>query len=487
MNEFTLIVPFYRNCAMLKRQVEEWNQYPAGVKVICVDDGSPEPALPIVGAGLKPAPTANVQVYRIGIDIPWNRNGARNLGAKQSTTEWIVQIDIDHILPADAAEALLRCDPNPKCWYRFPRWRRGTADATRKKDALPDDVDYGMIHPHVDSYLVRNKTYWKTGGYDEDYSGVLGGGGEFLKRLSAVAQLEILQPPIRLEVYTRSEIADASDWSLSRDSAEYSARKRHKAQTGDTVPKNPLRFPWERQEMSKYPDVIGEFGTVDALLTGKSIARLGDGELKLTHGGEYAREPVNAKLGAELADVLQQPHKDCLVGVPTMDPNGPKYENWLRHKKRFSELIYSGGFQTRPYHSAFISRPDSAPWINTVEYAAQIARLWKDKHVAVLCEPTNSILKVVRVGAKHVSPVVCPHREAYAEIDRLEAEIIAATPEIALLSCGPTATCLANRLAARGIQAIDIGSAGGFLLKLLAGSHPRWQRPDEWSSQEEAV
>jgi len=66
---------------------------------------------------------------------------------------------------------------------------------------------------------------------------------------------------------------------------------------------------------------------------------------------------------------------------------------------------------------------------------------------------------------KHVA---CPHSEAYGKIDELEQAIVETEPTIALLSCGPTATCLANRLALRGIQAIDVGSAGGYLLKLLA-------------------
>jgi hypothetical protein len=175
-----------------------------------------------------------------------------------AATEWIVQIDIDHILPADSAMALLDfLNPGSalspqhsalnKHWYRFPRWRRGRADETRKKDRLADDCEYGEIHPHVDSYLVRREIYWKTGGYDEDYAGALGGGNMFLRRLEKVQPVALLPAPIRLEVYTRSEIQDASDWSLSRDKTVISARRRAKEARGDVQPKNPLRFPWERQ------------------------------------------------------------------------------------------------------------------------------------------------------------------------------------------------------------------------------------------------
>lgn len=262
MNDLTLIVPFYRNSAMLRRQVEEWKKYPPCIMVICVDDGSPEPALPIITGSTErewidvtdhdvtvpySEPPQSIQLYRISVDIPWNREGARNLGAHHAKTEWIIQVDIDHILPADAVEKLLNYKLDRNRWYRFPRWRRGRADATRKKDRLPDESEYGPIHPHVDSYLVRREIYWKTGGYDEDYSGALGGGNAFLKRLEEVQHVELLPPPIRLEVYTRSVIPDASDWSLSRDTSEWRARRQRKETAGDTTPKNPLRFSWVRE------------------------------------------------------------------------------------------------------------------------------------------------------------------------------------------------------------------------------------------------
>jgi hypothetical protein len=41
---------------------------------------------------------------------------------------------------------------------------------------------------------------------------------------------------------------------------------------------------------------------------------------------------------------------------------------------------------------------------------------------------------------------------------------------VALLSCGPTATCLANRLARRGIQGVDMGSVGGMLVRLMTAA-----------------
>ncbi len=215
-----------------------------------------------------------------------------------------------------------------------------------------------------------------------------------------------------------------------------------------------------------YPNVIGEFETVAELIKGKSIARVGDGELKLMYGQSYFREPPSIYLARELLDLVRSPHENCLVGIPTMAPNGPKYKNWLRHAGRFAKVLD----HRATYHSAFITRPDSAPWINTIEVAKKLEEVWRDRRVAVLSEPGNKILKAVGLSAKKVKRIHCPSDNAYNEIDRLEAEIIARKPDVAILSCGPTATCLANRLAIEGIQAIDIGSAGGYLLRLLYSS-----------------
>jgi hypothetical protein len=245
LGALTLIVPYYRNRRMLERQVREWNGYPAGVQVVLVDDGSPEPALPIVNDFLDPHARSRVAVYRILEDVPWNREGARNLGAHVASTPWIVHVDIDHILPAIAAALLLRTQVDPRHWYRFHRWRVGAADATRRKDKIADQVEFGEIHPHVDSYLVRKGIYWEIGAYDEAFAGCLGGGSDFLRRLEARQAVQLLPPAIALHVHTRHSIPDASDWSLSRDTSEGKRRARMK-RAGSMVPVPPLRFPWTR-------------------------------------------------------------------------------------------------------------------------------------------------------------------------------------------------------------------------------------------------
>lgn len=243
----TLVVPYYRQPLMLARQVREWNSYPEGWKIILVDDGSPEPALPVVQRGAYDALLKDkLRLYRIGVDIPWNRGGARNLGAHVCETDWLVHVDIDHLLPKEAATKLLKATVQTGCWYRFPRWRVGRADDTRRKDKISPDCEFGKIHEHVDSYLITKKLYWSTGGYNEVFSGCLGGGGAFLHRLEKrfAGPPSLLPDGIPLHVYTRTVVQDSSDWALSRDPAEYAARKRIHGEMSDPI--RPLNFPWER-------------------------------------------------------------------------------------------------------------------------------------------------------------------------------------------------------------------------------------------------
>lgn len=249
MDGFSLVVPFYLNGRMLEEQIRVWEQYPAAVRIVLVDDGSPEPACDIVLAHASVALRERISLYRIGVDIPWNRGGARNLGTVQAQTDWILHVDIDHVLPAGCVQPLLDFAPDPGRWYRFERFRNGRADDTRRKDKIADDVEFGRIHPHIDSYLCTRDLYWRAGGYDEDFSGCLGGGSPFLKQLERLAAPAMAPTDAHLVVWTRSKAEDASDRTLSRDRTEYARRKREKERTGRTRPERPLRFTWSREDL----------------------------------------------------------------------------------------------------------------------------------------------------------------------------------------------------------------------------------------------
>lgn len=243
----SMIVPYYRQPKMLALQLAAWAQYSpealACLRFIIVDDCSPEPARAVLEAAPVP-----VELYRVLRDVPWNRSMARNLGSHVAKTPYLLHLDTDHILPPDSADALALWVPDisPRRWYKFRRFRVGRADDTRNKDAIPRGQEFGEIKPHVDSYLCSKHTYWEVGGYDEDYAGCLGGGGAFLRQLAKTAPETMAPPDVHLHVYTRDKAPDSSISTLSRDTAEYSRRRRIKERAGNIKAKNPMRCAWER-------------------------------------------------------------------------------------------------------------------------------------------------------------------------------------------------------------------------------------------------
>jgi hypothetical protein len=214
-----------------------------------------------------------------------------------------------------------------------------------------------------------------------------------------------------------------------------------------------------------YPVCLGEHETIRAVAKGRSLARLGDGEFKIAFGHGYCREPQNAKLSEEVRNVLLSPTPGCLVGIPTMDPDGVRYWNWQRHQVRYAGLL--NGSRVK-YYSAFTGRPECAQWIDNKEYVQSVAALWKGKHAAVVCELEGSMLNAVAYGSAKITHIECPFREAYSVIDGLEQAVVDCKPDIAILAAGPTATCLANRLQKRGVQAVDLGSGGKFYCRWLS-------------------
>ena len=215
--------------------------------------------------------------------------------------------------------------------------------------------------------------------------------------------------------------------------------------------------------MDAWPDVLDEFQTIKLLQEQYSLARMGDGEIKLAAGAGYVREPPNEALAAELCAILTYPHERCLVGIPRIFKQSPKYSNWVSRIPQFLPFLSPNVH----YVSAFVSRPDSAPAIMTIEYAEAVQKMWAHKKVTLLSEPSNSLATLIPRTARKYTHVPAPHDHAYAHIGRLEKACLRGAPDVVILSAGPTATCLASRLAARGVQAIDLGSAGGFLLRLL--------------------
>ena len=208
--------------------------------------------------------------------------------------------------------------------------------------------------------------------------------------------------------------------------------------------------------------VTGEEKTLDAVLAGQSIARYGDGELNNLEGKKCVPQLMVPGLAEELRTVIRASRENFIVGIPYVDSRMPpeKQRSWEHYLPRFEPFLN----KKSPYYSAFITRPDSAPWIGTAAYFDKVQSLWKGQEVALVWGGYRSLYPdfLRKTGAARVHSVIVSYEDAYAQIDDTERRILATGANTVLLCAGPTATCLAYRLSLRGVHAIDLGHIGLF-------------------------
>lgn len=207
-----------------------------------------------------------------------------------------------------------------------------------------------------------------------------------------------------------------------------------------------------------YPDVIDEFETLDLVLAGKSIARYGDGEFNLVRGGNCVSQRSVPAIRAELTAILQWSRPNLLVAVPRIDERSPKNVNWVKCCSHYGAYLNP----RMKYYSAFITRPDSAPWISSKDYFDKVESLWAGKDITMVYGSQRSLSKEfpAMLSAKSIAVVECDYAHTYPKISNIERSIWDAGNKIVLLMCGPTATCLASRLAQKDYHAIDLGHIG---------------------------
>lgn len=178
-------------------------------------------------------------------------------------------------------------------------------------------------------------------------------------------------------------------------------------------------------------------------------------------GGAAISQKADPDLAVELRVILSR-YDGCIVGIPNFRRT-PNQATWAKYAAgEFRDL-----FGQDLYGSAFITRPDNAPWIDTPEYWAKVRALWQDQHVALVAGNQKSITQDMlrATGATTSAFIECHERDAFEQVDWLEEELrgSALSGRLVLLCCGATATVLAARLARRGIRALDLGHIGMFM------------------------
>lgn len=245
MPDLTLIFPYYINPQMLSLHFAAWvdwaDKRKQRLEVIIVDDGSPEhPAAGVERPDRLPA----IRIYRVLEDRPWWQHGCRNLGAHEASDGWLLLTDMDHMLTEESARALFkRMDQgelDEGTVYMLDRVEADTGQPTLDPNGNPK--------PHPNSFLMTRETYWRIGGYDEDWCGVYGTDSLFRERCFRIGRRGHLNIP--LVRYWRDIVPDASTNGLPRKEGRDPLAKAKvlaaKKARGEEDSIKVLQFEWER-------------------------------------------------------------------------------------------------------------------------------------------------------------------------------------------------------------------------------------------------
>jgi hypothetical protein len=201
--------------------------------------------------------------------------------------------------------------------------------------------------------------------------------------------------------------------------------------------------------------VLSEDETLDAALSGQSISRVGEGELKFAiRRMNLKSQAYDARLAGEIKSVLTKPGP-FLPCLPRNYPGMPNEAFW----RKFEAADYRAHYTQAAYGSAFITRPDMVNAIDRPDYWTRVRTLWAGRDV-VLASHGQKVLPMSEAAS--VRLVKTLPVGAYAEIDRIEEEIGKPSGPV-FLAIGATATALAARLARKGVWALDVGHMGHFM------------------------
>ena len=156
MPALSMITHVYNSQASVDHHLALWKDYSQAlrdsIEFIVIDDFS-TPELVIDRGPL------NLRHFRVDDDIDWNMPGCRNLAAITASSPWMLYFDADNVIPPEQLSHLVAAlgTLDERTLYVFRRIHDG------------EEVD-----PHINSFLISRKGFFRAGGYDEDFAGHYG-------------------------------------------------------------------------------------------------------------------------------------------------------------------------------------------------------------------------------------------------------------------------------------------------------------------------
>ncbi|MBW7570549.1 GT-D fold domain-containing glycosyltransferase [Succinivibrio faecicola] len=209
--------------------------------------------------------------------------------------------------------------------------------------------------------------------------------------------------------------------------------------------------------------------TVDTLISSdKSIARFGDGEIKIISGESIEFQEYDAYLATRLKSILENKNDRVMVGInydyyypdiqlllPTVACfyriNSPKLRKNMNPYLNWNSQYYSAAF-TQLY--MFYQNMD----FDT--YFEKLRQIWNKKDVLIVAckELVNTIKYNIFDNANKTDYFFAPNKNAFSKYDEIYKGIKNySNKTLVILMLGPTAKVLADDLSKDGYRALDLG------------------------------
>ena len=198
-----------------------------------------------------------------------------------------------------------------------------------------------------------------------------------------------------------------------------------------------------------------------------SVARYGDGEMKLIMGRDISFQKCHPRLRQSLANILSSKDSNLVVCIPNIFTSLDIYTEhnrkfWTEYLSRSRRQWYKLLDKDRIYYDAFVSRcylpyRDKSKAAN---YFQMWQQFWSHRDVLIV-EGSKTRFGVgndLFDNVRSVQRVLAPVTNAFDRYDEILNEIKKYGKDcLVLIALGPTATVLAADLSLAGYQAIDIG------------------------------
>lgn len=227
-----------------------------------------------------------------------------------------------------------------------------------------------------------------------------------------------------------------------------------------------------------------------------SVIRFGDGEFDIINGKSIPYQIYDSNLSNMMKKImLNGSNSRLLVCLPDV------FSNINRYNKSCKDFFYQKFFyQNRQiltkiaktnncYGSTFISRPyiDLKDKTNSKKYFQKLRSIWKNKDILIVegkysrSGEGNDLF----ANAKSISRIVCPPKNAYSYLERIEKSIRKnAANRLILLMLGPTAKVIVNDLYCElNNQMIDLGHIDSEYEWFLMGAKSKVKIPHKHTAE----